>query len=952
MKNCFLPFLGIITLLLYSACSSQNPGYIGRKFQNLTAHYNIYFNGKELLKESEEKIKLSNVENYSELLEVYPIPSEETAKAQTATLSDVIKKANTIALNKSASNWVDDAYLLLAKAEYYRGNFYNASEYFDYVNLNYPGSKQSKNRLEALIGNAQTNLAMERFAEADTLLQAATQIKSKYHQSNLNATLAQAAIDREDNKAAVGYLKDAVKLCKNKFDKIRWTFILAQLEENIGSNKDAYDHYTRVVKSNASFELSFMANLYRIKVKEAENGVAFDKIATLKKLIKDDKNLEYIDQIYYQIGNAYLEKGKMDLALKSYKTSANTTPGSPQQKGLSYLKLAEINFDSLKNYTQSQVYYDSTLQFLPKEHIGYNVIENKAKNLQYLADRMQIVDQQDQLLRLAAMPDSVRAKTINEMIAVRIKEVRKQDSLATNELLPLSSFDNKSKNTGTFYFNNSSALSQGLSEFTKRWGKRKLTDNWRLSSVAENASQATASIMDPDQPNNSAARAVISNNPDSLKANYLRDVPLLQADKDKANLKVLTALYEISNFYKDVLNDEQASVKAFEEVINRYPESVFTPSIYYQLYRLYSNTDKAKADFYKNLLLDKFPKTDFAKSITDPNFGKTKELQAAAINIYYENLYDLYNTKSFKEVITKINEAKTTFNTDSTHQLPLQFAYLNALAIGNTQNVTPFLSELENITKTYPNDSTLIPRILDQILYIKSHKPIFDNRLFALVPLPQEDGYLPDQARYVSPRETKYKFDEEYDAISTAVKAKEKNKKDKKSKKAKEPETDPSTDLKVDAENAKLKDPSKTLTDPKAVAKNIPAEVKREPILKFESGIRQKQVLIVNVLDKSLNIAKSFAGISKYFYSKFDPATLTLVIKDLEKGNKLVIIKGDFFGKDRAQAVLDEFKSKISDYITMPPYKYNTFVISEENFKLINSQNALDQYLKYLKAEK
>ena len=165
---------------------------------------------------------------------------------------------------------------------------------------------------------------------------------------------------------------------------------------------------------------------------------------------------------------------------------------------------------------------------------------------------------------------------------------------------------------------------------------------------------------------------------------------------------------------------------------------------------------------------------------------------------------------------------------------------------------------------------------------------------------------------------------------------------------------EPVTAVIADEENAKL-NPSKNLAEPDAVLKNIPVEIKQAPIpgiIKFEGGIRQKQAIIINVLDRSLNIAKSFAGISKYFYSKFDPATLTLVIKDLEKGNKLVIVKGDFFGKERAQAVLDDFKSKISEFIVMPPYKYNTFVISEENLKLINSQNALDQYLKYLKAEK
>ncbi|TAF46539.1 MAG: hypothetical protein EAZ64_01490 [Sphingobacteriales bacterium] len=950
-KKYLLFVLGFLAIVVYSSCSSQNPGYIGRKIQNLTAHYNIYFNAKEGLKESEEKIKTTYKENYAELLDIYPIPTEQTAQEQTAPLNEVIKRANTIALKKSASTWVDDAYLLLARSEYYKGNFFNASEYFSYVSLTYP--KETKNRLEALIGDAKTNLAMDRLPEADSLLNEAKNIKSKHHQSNLNALLAQAAVNHNDYNAAVNYLKTAIKLCKNKFDKIRWTFILAQLEENIGAKTDAYTHYTRVVKSNASYELSFMANLYRIKVKEEEKGIAFDKIATLKKLIKDDKNVEFIDQIHYQIGNAYLEKGKRNLAITSYKKSTATTPGSEQQKGLSFLKLAEINFDTLKNYVQSQIYYDSTLQFLPKESMGYAQIEKKAKNLQYLADRLQIISREDEMLALAALPDSIRNKKISAIIISQLKEVRKKDSLSANELMPLNPLNNTNttKSTGAFYFNNSSAISQGILEFNKRWGKRKLSDNWRISAVAENASQNALTMLDPDQATPTLAK--VSSNPDSLKANYLRDVPLTQEAKDKANLKVLTAFYEISNFYKDVLNDNQAAIQSFEELLKRYPESDYTAGIYYQLFRLYSETDKTKAEDYKNLLLQKYPKTDFARTITDPDFGKAKELQAAALNTYYENVFELYNNNNFNEVMVKISEAKVTFAADSSNMLPPQFMYINVLALGHLQSINPFLSELENITKTYPSDTTLVPRVLKQIAYIKQNKAIFDARKFALEPLPTEDSNLPEQKRYTSPREVKYIFEDDYDAEPLVTK---KNKKETKpqTNAPKVPEKIIPTNFKDSVINAAIVKQNKVV--PNNGVKNYEAITPPAPIapseIKFEDGIRQKQAIVINVLDRSLNIAKSFAGISKYFYSKFNSETLVMVIKELEKGNKLIIIKGDFYGTDRTKIILDEFKLNAAEYITMPAYKYNTFIISEINLGLINSQNALDQYLKYLKLAK
>ncbi len=952
LKNCTITLSGILTLFIHSACTSQNPGYIGRQFQTLTAHYNIYFNAKEALTLSETKIKETNVENYTQLLEVYPIPNEKTAQDQTTNLNEVIKRANTIALEKSASTWVDDAYLLLAKAEYYKGNFFNAAEYFDYVSLNYTGKKEINNRMEALICNAKTNMAIQRQPEADSLLNLASQIatKSKMHQSILNATLAQAAVNKNDDKTAISYLKKAIKLSKNKFDTIRWTFILAQLEENVGSNNDAFAHYTKVVKSNASFELSFIANLYRIKVKEAEKGENFDKIATLKKLIKDDKNFEYIDQIYYQIAMAYLQTGKLDLALQNFKKSVDTNPGSEQQKGLSSLKLAEINFDSLKNYVKAQVYYDSTLQFLPKDYIGYELVEKKAKNLQYLADRMLIVDKTDTLLALAALPDSVRTKKINAMIALKIKAVREKDSLSNVQLLPSSNaFDNKTKSTGVFYFNNSSATSQGINEFTNRWGKRKLTDNWRLSAVAENSVALANNILDPDAPTGTVQTAK-TNNPDSLKANYLRDVPLLPADKEKANLKVLTALYEIANFYKDVLNDNNEAIKTFEEVLKRYPETNFSPSIYYQLFRLYGSIDNAKAENYKKILLEKYPQTDFAKAIIDPDFGKAKELRIAALNTYYETVFDLYTQNKYTDVISKITQADSVFSVDSANLLPPKFAYIKALATGYTQNITPFFAQLENITKIYASDTTVTPTVLQQIIYIKQNKTIFDNRTFALVALPLEDGNLPVQKRYVSPKVVKYNYERDIQPAEVISKAIDRNKNDK------NPKISISNQITPDV-NASKKDGTKPTTNLPGAKPIQPNDVKKlDPLkpnlIKFEEGVRQKQAIVINVLDRSLNIAKSFAGVSKHFLTKFGPESTTIIIKEFDKGSKLIIVKGDFYGKDRTKVVLDNFKEKITEYIVMPAYKYNTFIISDDNLNLINSQNALDQYLKYLKEAK
>src|SRR5690606_34884707 len=155
---------------------------------------------------------------------------------------------------------------------------------------------------------------------------------------------------------AIEHLEKAISFTKNRYEKIRWSFILAQLQELNNNEEAAYRNYSRVVKSNASFEMSFNANLAQIRLRETAGGVKFNKIATLTKLLKEDKNKEFKDQIYYQIAKTYEQQGDLNVAIEFYQTSAHEASGSVKQRGLSYLRLAEINFDSLKNYVQAQLY--------------------------------------------------------------------------------------------------------------------------------------------------------------------------------------------------------------------------------------------------------------------------------------------------------------------------------------------------------------------------------------------------------------------------------------------------------------------------------------------------------------------------------------------------------------------------------------------------------------------
>ncbi|HEY5325800.1 MAG TPA: gliding motility protein, partial [Mucilaginibacter sp.] len=93
--------------------------------QNLTAHYNILFNAKEIIRLKQESYATSFIDNYNEILSVYQDTTPQSATPD-KDLELAIAKANTMITIKEQSHYIGDAYLVLGKANYLEGNYFNA----------------------------------------------------------------------------------------------------------------------------------------------------------------------------------------------------------------------------------------------------------------------------------------------------------------------------------------------------------------------------------------------------------------------------------------------------------------------------------------------------------------------------------------------------------------------------------------------------------------------------------------------------------------------------------------------------------------------------------------------------------------------------------------------------------------------------------------------------------
>ncbi len=867
--------------------------------QNLTAHYNILYNGKELVNLSEKNIQSAYTDNYDRLIPVYKEPNESLSQSELKNLDEAILKANTIANEKSLSKYVDDAYFLIGKANHWKSNFFNAVEYFDYVYKNYPAEKEI--RQAALAWKARSLIASDRFEEAESTLDTAlSNIQSeKKSVADIYATRAQLYIYARQDTEAVSLLEKAIKTVKNKQKKIRWTYLAAQLYETIEQPQNALENYTRVIKSNAPFDMAFNANLSSINLKSELSGDTIGRTRQIMALLKDDKNRELIDQVYFQIAKSYALANNKDKAIENYNQAIQKSTKNLSLKGFAYLELAEIYFTQ-SDFLKSKMYYDSTLINLPKDYPDYLLIKKKADNLELLANSLNIIAKEDTLQMLAKLPEPERRERVSKMILEQAEKEQTLSGLPDAGNTTISSTPNSANPGDTrFYFNNSLALSQGLADFKKRWGPRKLEDNWRRSQ--RSASEMPSAIL-PEPGGNTnpflpVPEAKTASETEAKIELYLMSVPISPQQMAESNQNIGSALYDIANYYRDISADTAEAVKTYETLLKRFPDNQNKLAVYYNLYRLYSTVNQKRSEEYKNVLLTRYPESAFAKIILDPNFSQKLDEQEAAFNRLYNDIYDLYVKRNYTEVLNAIEKYK---KTSGVLKVPAQLAYLNSLAIGHTQKLPGLENAFKEIVIDFPDEKLIVPLIKQHLAFIDSNRVSMSERVVALSDLDLNNRFY------------------------------------------QEPE---------------IEQPAILVTEPAAANKPIadnkdkPEPVKSTP--EAETGLFSKEDLaehyfVVNISDPSTNLSSSRFGIGQFNRANLPGSGIKHQLKSIANQNQLIFV-GPFEGKEAAKTYFTKISPLMREIMKIPAAKYNTFIINHQNLEKIIDKETLDLYVEYYK---
>ncbi len=929
-----LPALLVLGVL---ACNSQKETLVNRGMHNLTAFYNILFNATQIVDESQRNIETAYQDNFETLLSVYKEPNETISQSEAKRLDDAIFKANKIINDKSQSVYVPDAYLLIAKANYLKSNFFNAIEFLNYLSGSYPGEKEITQ--PALVWKARSLMQLNKLKEAGVLLDTALKYKDsdKKTTSDIYATRAQLFIQSRLYIEAIGDLEKALQFSRTHQNKLRWKYLLGQLLEMNCQPDSAYIHYTKVAKSNAPFEMSFNANLNRISIGiKKKNGKMPNRTRQLKSLLRDDKNSDFIDQIYFQVANSYADSNDVENAIKNYNLSIRKSTNNRNQKGLSYLKLAEIYFQRA-DYVKAKAYYDSTVTSLPPAHPDYKQLKKKAGSLELLANRLGIIARQDSLQALAKLPEAERLLKIDELALGHEKivlalELEKALAAASKNKSPGGrggggSGQSNAVQNGKFYFNNTTAISQGFTEFKKRWGNRELEDNWRRSEkpVADLANKMSDN---PDDPNAPPVKATDKNTKsaktkDDFKQKLIQSIPLTEDKRLASDTLIASAYFDIANYYREVMNDEAEAIRTYEELLRRYPDNKDKLAVYYSLYRLYSTENPEKSDMYKKMVLEQSPDSPFAKTILDPTYNQKNDAAELELNCVYNTAYALFVNKRRSEVMVYVYDAKTQYGKI---RFSPQLAYLGSIALGHLQKLPEFEASLKQITTDYPDDKLVVPLVKQHLAYIDSNRTALSSRPTALLDRdPSEAGFIEEPV--IEPEKTIPPVAIANDTTKIAKNEKPENKPGKEKEAAKENNKDVPKLTKEE-----LKPPVLPLVEPGF----------------FSLADSNEYYYVVNVPDVSVNLSSSRFGIGQFNRANFAGAGIKHQLKTINDQNQLIFV-GVLSSKGMAEDYIKSISPLISQIMKIQTGAYNAFFISKQNLDKLKDRQTVDQYIEFYK---
>ena len=509
-------------------------------------------------------------------------------------------------------------------------------------------------------------------------------------------------IHRQDYIQAMPALENAIASEKDKKQRARYTFIMAQLFQMNGNASAAYAAFDQARKMKPGYEMEFNCKLNMAQNAWASgSGSAYDARENLARLLRDPKNADYQDQIYFALAQIALKTGERKEAITNLELSLQNSRQNQSQKVESYLTLADLYYES-EEYVPAKSYYDSTLQVMAETDSRHPRVNNLSNNLTEIAANIQAIALQDSLLRISRMSEKEK-----EELALAIK--KEQDELRRQQIAAkagtpagLANIPRRAiagagalQKESSFFAYDDRSVKRGLREFERKWGSRPLEDNWRRSSKRD----ATAFEEEGEEEYVDTSSDILT---EEEINQLLGNVPQTEGEVAVANLKIQEAMFKLGSLYRERLQNLPKAIEMFETLDSRYPSNNYELESWYQLYIIYNGQgNEPKAQEYANKILEKYQTSKYAMVIKNPAYIEELAREDRLLNTYYNDTYAAFTSGNYREAYDKSLSAKDKFGAANPYQP--KFALLAAMSTGNLEGKEAYVAALQGVVARYPD---------------------------------------------------------------------------------------------------------------------------------------------------------------------------------------------------------------------------------------------------------
>lgn len=750
-KTCGL----ILLLLLMVACSTKKNTSTMRWWHSFHARYNTYFNGSQAFIEGSLEKETGNKDDHTQMIPLYTVAnknSKDIGKSQFDRAIEKSEKAIRRHSIKSRPVWKKNrrktkkdlewlnrkeynpflwrAWLLMGKSQFQKGEFEEAAATFGYMARLYQTQPVILARARAWQAKC--------YAEMNWLYEAEDLITKQRRDSiprraaaDWDYTLADYHIRSEHWQEAVIYLRKAIRHERRKKQRARMWFLMGQIETLQGHRQQAYDAYKRVIRLNPPYELEFNARIAQSEVMAATD--AKNTIKRLRRMAASDNNKDYLDQIYYAIGNTYLIQRDTLNAIAAYEKGNEKATRSGTEKGVLLWQLGNLYWQQEK-YSDARRCYGEAIGLLDQDRPGYKELAQRSKVLDELVPFTEAIHLQDSLQQLANMPEAERNKAIDRVIQELIRkekeEKRKQQEAEAEQQLQQSGGSNLpqtqtqtqttrrpttpvSQQSNVWYFYNPQAVSQGKQRFEQQWGKRPNADNWQRSNLTVlkldqdeeqqeeqetglDGTESTDSITSSQQADSVATEA----SDPHTREYYLAQIPFTEEQKQASDAIIMESLLKAGIILKDKLDNLTLSHRMLYRLVTQYPDYEHNDEAWYHLYLIYARQGKwDEAEMALARMKESHAESQWTILLSDPYYAENQRFGQHIEDSLYAATYQAFREERYKEVETNVRLSAERFPNG---QNRAKFLFIEGLSLLNNQRADSCVARMRQIVEQYP----------------------------------------------------------------------------------------------------------------------------------------------------------------------------------------------------------------------------------------------------------